>query len=297
VNWNGPEPNLTVAAIACGMSGVMAAAWCWLGRRVRGLTLIAPWAWTFVPLLAIPTCELVLSLKPTSPTVIGAWRYMAALTLLCPSMALLGAKRPQHRPWSFIVLAFWVVLALPAMRAAILPAGTFQLDYFRLVLVASLALLGLANFLLIHPLVLVFFAVQVFFLFLRVPELEVDPRFLSNRLFLIAELSLCVCIGWVHMGVIRTVPIRHATRRESLNQAWQDFRSLYGVIWSLRVADQLNVTAQRNDWQVQLLSDGFLADELTVELEIQLQRAFENILRRFVSPEWIAARLFSGKQE
>ena len=38
----------------------------------------------------------------------------AAMTTVCPAMAMLGAKRPQHVAWQWIVLSLWVVLSLPA---------------------------------------------------------------------------------------------------------------------------------------------------------------------------------------
>jgi hypothetical protein len=38
-------------------------------------------------------------------------------------LAVLGAKRPQHAAWSFVVLAFWGILALPAAETYFLQRG------------------------------------------------------------------------------------------------------------------------------------------------------------------------------
>ena len=39
--------------------------------------------------------------------------FAAAMIVFCPAMALLGAKRPQDKPWQLIVLSLWGILALP----------------------------------------------------------------------------------------------------------------------------------------------------------------------------------------
>ena len=43
-------------------------------------------------------------------------RYLAAVATLCPSVAVLGAKRPQDRGWQFIVASLWLVAALPSLQ-------------------------------------------------------------------------------------------------------------------------------------------------------------------------------------
>jgi hypothetical protein len=46
-----------------------------------------------------------------------ALKYLVGTATLCPSMALLGAKRPQNVACQFIVLSLWVVLCLPSAHA------------------------------------------------------------------------------------------------------------------------------------------------------------------------------------
>ncbi len=44
-------------------------------------------------------------------------RYLVAITTFLPGMAVLGAKRPQHWGWQFIVATLWVTLAWPALES------------------------------------------------------------------------------------------------------------------------------------------------------------------------------------
>ena len=44
---------------------------------------------------------------------------LAATSTFCPVVALLGAKRPQNRPWFWIVLSLWGVAVLPVVESLI----------------------------------------------------------------------------------------------------------------------------------------------------------------------------------
>src|SRR5262245_38410697 len=86
-------------------------------RRFRGSTLMAAWWWTIASWAAIVAAECwrAFADDPASPR-IAAFRYVAAVGALCPLAAVLGAKRPQDKPWQFIVLSLWLVLSLPAAQ-------------------------------------------------------------------------------------------------------------------------------------------------------------------------------------
>ena len=290
MHWYGRHPDLTVAIVATVMSVVTMIRWWYVRDWVRGLTLSAPWAWCFVPLAAIPGCELVCGLTSFDEPIVAGVRHLSALTLLCPTMALLGAKRPQHKPWSFVVLAFWFVLAIPGLRSLVLPgAGALQLDTFRIALLGVLLFLCLANYVLIRPIVFFFFLPQVFFLGL--PALMSGDRYLGHGAFLVAFGLLCISAWLAIISGRRFSPTVAPNRRAGLNRVWWDFRAYFGHIWAMRVADQLNGTFMRNDWDVVLKSDGFAGESLDPETELQMQQAMANILRRFVSSQWIEERV------
>ena len=90
-----------------------------LARRLRGTTLSAALAWAVVAVFAIGTVEFFHACGSivTGSGVQITLRYVAAITTFCPVMAVLGAKRPQHRAWQLIVVSLWCVLALPAAES------------------------------------------------------------------------------------------------------------------------------------------------------------------------------------
>src|SRR5262245_57743439 len=82
----------------------------------RGTTLVAPMVWALVALLL-----LVVDAAMSSGTdgMEAKFQAIAATATFCPLVSLLGAKRPQHRAWQWIVLSLWAVAALPAIESLI----------------------------------------------------------------------------------------------------------------------------------------------------------------------------------
>ncbi len=83
-------------------------------RSLEGTTLRAPWYWTLAAVVAPGRGRVFRRAVPLSASHV---RYLAAVATFCPLMAVLGAKRPQDRPWQFVVLSLWIVLALPGLQA------------------------------------------------------------------------------------------------------------------------------------------------------------------------------------
>ena len=87
----------------------------------------------------------------------------------------------------------------------------------------------------------------------------------------------------------------------TFNQAWRDFRDLYGVLWAFRIADRINTLAERQELGVQLRWQGLASltsdgEELPVPAEVEavLCQNMRNLLRRFVSLDWLELRLPPG---
>ena len=57
------------------------------------------------------------------PTFPKRRRFAAAVLSFAPTMALLGAKRPQNGAWQFVVITLWAILALPAFEVLLRGRG------------------------------------------------------------------------------------------------------------------------------------------------------------------------------
>ena len=267
----------------------------WRRRALAGTTLVAPWYWAIVCLAAVAGVEVVAGL--TTPDCQPYWlvslRLMAAVSTFCPIVSALGAKRPQHRVWQWIVLSLWCILSLPAAEAVWLQPGTElhiqgARSWFLVCLVILCTLNGLPTRFGLSA--MLFGAAQV--------------MLLAGQLPLV---SLKAGIGWPQIGlglmvmslllVALGIPPRRKIK-QPVDRVWLDFRDMFGALWALRFAERINHSAVMYQWNLTLLWRGFQANtgsdgeqEIAPEVADQLTASMQSILRRFVSKEWIAVRL------
>ena len=270
------------------------------GRRVGGSTLRAPWSWSLLALGSVAGVELYrLGMPSGGSDGFLTVQFAAAITTLLPAMALLGAQRPHHRIWQLVVLSLWVILVLPAARSALLePAAVFHVDppwgWFLWVLIA----VGLLNRLgtrYLLPALLVAVG-QGLLLAGQLPGIE-------RELGVQGTLGALICFVLAMLVVVLQLRVSQPPEPATgFDRAWFDFRDLYGVLWALRVADRINVLAERHQWQVRLnwgglsrVGDGSGESELSPPQQEVLHQNMRNLLRRFVSSEWIQSRLPGGE--
>jgi hypothetical protein len=247
---------------------------------VRGTTLVAPWCWLGLSLLILPL----------GITAGESGRLLAAALTLCPTVALLGAKRPQDKAWQFIVATFWLILVLPAVQAVALNReGALDLHPARSWFLASVVALGMLNSLFSRYWFCVLLAGAGQALLLA-PYLPLSRGLANDWTLGLAVYSAAV----VSAVIVGKVPRRHLP---PWDRAWRDFRDAYGLVWALRVAERFNDTARANGWNIAVGWGGFHGwDETSgsTEQDSERQRACRqsllNLLRRFVTPEWIARR-------
>ena len=248
--------------------------------------------------LAVGTTEAIIQWQTTAvgePTWAAAARYMAAIGVFCPVMSVLGAKRPQHTAWHFIVGSLWVVLILPAAEVLVLHPGQelFVHDaraWFLTVLI------GIGT---LHLLMTRFWISGLLFAFGQVALLgQYLPIALGashwsqgvwGPAWAVAACAAAMVTAWL------TKPSSADSRWDRL---WLDFRDMYGVLWALRVAARVNEAASLNQWPIELTWQGFIhapSEEPMVEPPDEISGALDNcvrnLLRRFVSPQWISNRL------
>jgi hypothetical protein len=241
-------------------------------------------------------------------------RYAAAITTFAPTMAVLGAKRPQHFAWQFIVLTLLVVLALPSLEAALFTTGNGPLElhaarrWFLVILIA----VGLVNYLPTRawPAACTYAAAQTCLLSDYLPVTG-WPAAVSKPL---AGLGLMAIAFWlIALGWPRRTPA------VGLERIWLDFRDAYGLVWGLRVQERYNATAAKNGWPVRVTWREMVIADVPGSQDAErsthvasacpdpaaaqnqpneaVVRGLSSLLRRFVSREWIATRFSHTRRQ
>ncbi len=260
--------------------GVSAIAWRWPG--LRGTTLLAPVVWVVIALTTVAALALIAPLpastEPEKLTLRWHW-YLAATSTFCPPMALFGAKRPQHGPWQFIVISLWLVLLLPAIDFGTARGGgtAVGLHPAQAWFLAGLVFMAASNYLPTRFAVssLLFTSAQVCLL------LGFQPL----------TIPLALSVGAILMVCLQGTPPRTVP---PLDRVWLDFRDAFGVVWGLRVQQRVNQSAEMHGWNARLNWHGFTSRDggsISPQTEKALRNSLNNVLRRFVSPKWIADRL------
>lgn len=262
-------------------------------RQLRGTTLFAPCCWGLLSLLAIACVQVAANASAVSLSGLIAWRLLAATTTLCPGIALLGAKRPQNRPWQWIVASLWLVLSLPAIQFLVLgKGGTLELHPARTWFMFGLIAFTIANSIICRDWLAILLA-------------GCGQAALFSVLVPMGD-SISTAHGWdVGISLISGAAIFLFIRRRfrspstlpPLDRVWHDFRDAFGMVWSVRLMEQLNSAARTNGWDVTLQWSGFRAADGISPLNLApqqfhvLQQSVRNLLRRFVTPKWLAERL------
>ncbi|MBM4001253.1 MAG: hypothetical protein FJ297_17255 [Planctomycetes bacterium] len=224
-------------------------------RTVRGTTLAAVWAWHAVAVIVLASAGAAFvligadSMGRTQPV-----RFAAAVALFCPHMALLGAKRPQDRAWSWVVVSFWVVLALPALEVAVLrPGQSLGIRDLRGAFLGVFILMECVNRLGTGAWLsgVAFSIVQTMLLAEHLP-------FVRTELGLWAW-PVASTIWFVGTAVMAWAAGRSRRGVSDRDRVWLAFRDAFGVLWALRAAERLNSVAQHNGWPVRLAWNGLVS--------------------------------------
>lgn len=249
---------------------------------------MAPSRWALCALGLLGIVEVIVTVAGPRETTSDALRYASAMATFCPLMAILGAKRPQNRGWQFIVLTLWIVLVLPVGETLLIwRGGTLDPGPIRRWLTVILLFLGLANYL--------------------------PTRFAIAAIWVTLGQSLLLM---THLPFGRTLPDSHVTAgcaaiaagmtsawfvarrgpRCGWDGIWLDFRDAFGLVWSLRVMERLNVTARLSQWNSVLTWSGF-RPPIETSRHRTIERALKTVLRRFVSNDWIEQRIDGRSDE
>jgi hypothetical protein len=287
-----PVATILLSCVAAGMA-ILAA------RRLRETSLVAPAIWGATAMFSVATAEgLALVLADATPTGwIQVVRYAAAVSLVTPAVAELGAKRPQDRGWQFVVASLWAILLSPAIHWLLSRSGDQ--------LAIAPAWSGFLAVLIVFPAIgylptrhgwsaVLWLAAQAAILDGLLPHGDLLPS--SARGPLGAALA-CAAMALIFL---RSHQARHY--QSDIERTWIDFRDAFGAVWAIRVLQRVNAEARMYGWNWRMQWDGLAGqsgptippqvdhDSPSRDL-VAIRHTLRSTLRRFVSKKWLDERL------
>ena len=203
---------------------------------------------------------------------------------------MLGAKRPQHAAWSFVVAACWGIVVLPAAETFFLQRGQrLEMGDARSWFLWILIVVGPINYLPTRQ-----WLAATLLAAGQVLALSEYLPLVHRNLFAHQQLA-GLWLGCLSLVLARSPHSRDAGKYDRL---WLDFRDTFGLFWALRLQERVNAVAQTNGLPVWLSWSGLRdattsrkINELDPAIEPTLRTTLKGLLRRFVSGRWIAERL------
>jgi hypothetical protein len=260
--------------------------------RLGGTTLVPPALWALGAVVAVGCVEVLaaaglIDADPASPM-----RYAAAVTTLCPMIAVLGAKRPQDRAWKWVVVALLATLWLPAANAWIVsPGEPVHLSLAWRFFIVVLWLLGPLNYLPTGNWLpaLVAAAGQGVLL---APFLGPSNWNVGRATVPVAVAAFLAATGLVWICTSRPAvrQLSEGSGLHELNVMWRRFRDAFGAFWAVRVMQRVNQGVASIDPPVALKWHGWEGlpgdnDDLNWPTDAIVRQAavvMRTTLRRFV---------------
>ncbi|MFM7135813.1 MAG: hypothetical protein ACKO1M_01910 [Planctomycetota bacterium] len=227
----------------------------------------------------------------TDPAAQAAARLGVAALAVCPAMSLLGAKRPQHGVWQLIVATLGFVLAMPALSATLVRPGSLpHIHMLERVFFLVLVGVGWMNFVAtrrgLAASLVAAGQLGLIWQFLPGASPEHPPA--------AAVAALCswsIAAGAV-LAVVQSIRGPRGTRSGDLagviDPAYLALRETLGAAWALRICERFNSIAAARGWPCRLRFAGTEGDVTAGPWERDAIRCLRSILRRFVSPDWLA---------
>jgi hypothetical protein len=216
--------------------------------------------------------------------------YLAAGLSLCPPMLVLGARRPTNKAWvGFVIAPMIAVLAWPMVTLAMHGSWDRRLELETPHLCGYLlvVMMSYGNYVggrLTLPALMI--AVSLAGIGIATAQRKLDWHHGHDII------AACLFVGGA--GVVG------ATRRlraadwpaDPFDRVWQEFSTLFGLVWSRRLLDRINAIAEKQQWPGRLHADGFHWDRpLDDGTRQQVDHALRWLLRRFVDVAWLDSRL------
>jgi len=259
--------------------------------------LTSAWRWLAAGVTAWLAAWTATILFPLCPAAIAdqMW-YAVALLMVCPAIAVLGARRPGTLVWTwFVLVPLLLVLGWPALTAwdSRLQVAPLDIEKPAIVAYGLVLIMGTGNYFRTR-FSLSAVCLLVALVLLIVPFSSAAPVPFADRdgSRIWATLSLAAAFATAFLSGRRT-----AVAVTPLHRVWIDFRDSFGIVWAKRAMDRINVAAENEHWPVRLELDGFHPLNHTgsrtprTDVEEHIEHTMRWLLRRFVDSEWIDCRI------
>jgi len=293
-----------VACAAACLSGLVAA---WGVFCVRGSTAVPAAIWSVAACLALAVeMGWRASGGLCDPAAAAAARLAVVSLSLCPSLSLLGAKRPQHGVWQLIVGTLAVVLAMPAASALLMRPGSLPaVHMLERCFMPLLVLVGWMNFAGTRRAAAVTGVAVAELLLMRgflpgaaldgaAPAATIDAMaavLLLGGMLLAAAQAVLSRGGWANA---RTAAADHGLSVAAIiDPPFLAMRETLGAAWILRIAERFDTVAVAHGWPCRLRFGGLetVGDPPDSPSDLSWHRdalrAFRALVRRFVSDAWL----------
>lgn len=288
-------PSSDPAAIA-GLAAAVVTAIATLAavRLVRGSTAVPAALWGAAAALSLAGEFAVRFVDgPADLPARAAARLATAALAVCPAMALLGAKRPQHGVWQFIVATLGIVCVLPALSALLVRPGALpDVPLLLRAFLLALVLVGWMNFVGTRHGVAATLVTLGQGLLLRpfLPFASMEDSLAATGVDAVA--AWLVAVGSAAAVVQSTIAGRRpaeAALARRIERPFLALRETLGAAWTLRIAERFNATAEGRGWPCRL---GFRGLEPPpgpehADWHRDAVRSFEALARRFVDAGWL----------
>jgi len=236
----------------------------------------------------------------------AALRLVAVALSLCPTMALLGAKRPQHGVWQFIVGSLAFMLAMPAVSATLVRPGTMpDVHALQRWFMPLLVGVGWMNFAATRhgPAAAVVASGQMLLVrpFLPFVAETVSGGSITDVVGAVLMATGAV-LAAVQSAAWPVVPRSAANGRRSrvdlptagdplaaIGGPFLALRETLGAAWTLRIAERFNAVAETRGWPCRLRFTGLEVggDPHDDSWHRDAIRGGRALLLRFVSDDWL----------
>lgn len=293
----------TLAAVLTALAAAVAI------HRVRGSTAVPAAWWALAACLALAADAAAHGAGwLATPAAAARVRLAVAALAVCPAMALLGAKRPQHGVWQLIVATLAVVVAMPALSAWLVRPGSLpDVHLLGRGFLFVLTVVGWLNFVATShgPAATAIAAGQLTLLRPFLPGVATDAALPQPALdaagagFVAAGALAVLVLGSRSAALVQRSAVQAggvtalrgpAAVAARIDPPFLALRDTLGAAWALRIAERFDTVAAERGWPCRLHFAGLDAggDPADDSWHRDALRAFKALMHRFVDAAWLA---------